>query len=286
MINLWYNESIKNGPVRGPRKVLESLHESLDQENIPYTVNEDKYQYNFLVHYDALGYSKHEKLEHESCVIGPQIWPFDQYGHFLKDNPNYYKKLICPGESVYLSFQQQGFLKEKLSIWPVGIKDIPDEHEDNEKFLIYYKRRPLHLLEKTKLFLDNKKIKYEILSYGNYNQDEFYSKIKSCSKAIIIDGPETQGIAIQEIMSSNIPLLVWDNLEYFEDGVPEQFKKNPSPTSVHYFSEECGEKFYSYEELDKTFDKFMSTQYNPKKYVMKELSYKSTVKKLLDIFQL
>lgn len=285
MINLWYNESIKTGPVRGPRKVLENIHESLDQEKIPYTVNEDKYQYNFLIHYDALGYSKHEKLEHESCIIGPQIWPFDQYGYFLKDNPDYYKKIICPGESVYLSFQQQGFLKEKLSIWPVGIKDVSDKHDGLGKFLIYHKRRPLHLLDQVKQFLSEKNIQYEILSYGNYDQNEFYSKIKSCDKAIIIDGPETQGIAIQEIMSSNMPILIWDNLEYFEDGVPEQFKKNPAPTSAHYFSEECGEKFYCYEELENTFDKFMSTEYNPKKYVTRELSYASTVKKLLDIFK-
>lgn len=285
MINLWYNESIKSGLVRGPRKVLENLHESLEQQNVPYAVNEDKYQYNFLVHYDALGYSKHEKLEHDSCIIGPQIWPFDQYGEFLKNNPQYYRKIIVPGDSGYLSFKQQGFDETKLAKWPVGIKDINVERSEETKFLVYFKRRSPEELDTILSFLHDQDYSYQVLRYGSYSQDQFAQALQECSHGIIIDGPETQGIAIQEMMSSGMPLLIWDNIEYFEDGVPEEYRKNPAPTSAHYFSAECGEKFHTEDELQETFNKFMDTQYAPKEYVKRELSYEVSVKRLLELFE-
>jgi len=285
MINLWYNENIKSGLVRGPRKVLENLHDSLEEQNIPFAVNEDKYKYNFLVHYDALGYAKHEKLEHDSCIIGPQIWPFDEYGQFLKNNPQYYRKIIVPGDSVYLSFKQQGFNESKLAKWPVGIKDINVERSGNIKFLVYFKRRSIEDLDSVLSFLNEKECDYLVLKYGSYSQEEFNQALQECSHGIIVDGPETQGIAIQEIMSSNMPILIWDNLEYFEDGVPEEYTKNPVPTSAHYFSAECGEKVYSEDEFKETFDKFMKTQYTPKEYVKRELSYEITIKKLFALFE-
>jgi len=285
MINLWYNENIKNGLVRGPRKVLENLHDSLEEQNILFAVNEDKYKYNFLVHYDDLGYSKHEKLEHDSCIIGPQIWPFDEYGQFLKNNPQYYKKIIVPGDSAYLSFKQQGFNESKLAKWPIGIKDINVERSGNIKFLVYFKRRSVEDLDSVLFFLNEKKYDYHILKYGKYSQEEFNQALQECSHGIIVDGPETQGIAIQEMMSSNMPLLIWDNLEYFEDGVPEEYTKNLAPTSAHYFSAECGEKVYSEDEFKETFNKFMKTQYTPKEYIKRELSYEITIKKLFALFE-
>jgi hypothetical protein len=285
MINLWYDESCYHRELRGPLKVLINLKASLEECNVPYSLNEDKYQYNFLVHYGKEGHLKHEKLEHNSCVIGPQIWPFDTYGEFLKDNPQYYKKLIVPGKSAYLSFLDQGYLEDKVAIWPVGIKDINVDRKNIGRFLVYCKQRPTEDLDSVVSFLEEKNYEYDILSYGSYSQDRFYQCLEKCSRAIIVGRPETQGIAYQEMMSSDMPLLIWDNAEWYDSGIPEKFQKNPSPTSAHYFSEECGEKFYSEEELPEIFDKFMDTNYCPKKYIQRELSYKVTVEKLLNLFE-
>ena len=87
MINLWYEESYwahAGGRVSGPEKVVRSTIEALTQEGIDFSVNEDKYSYNFLLQYQhEVAHKKHESLEHDSCVIGPQFWPFDSYGEFL-----------------------------------------------------------------------------------------------------------------------------------------------------------------------------------------------------------
>ena len=220
MINLWFDESVYRGPIRGPYKVIVNLIESLEQTNVPYAVNEDKYGYNYLVHYGAEGHSKHEKLEHDSCVIGPQIWPFDAYGRFLRDNPQYYKKLIVPSISPKISFIDQGFVEEKIAIWTVGISDINVNRTGN-KVLVYHKQRSEEDLSVVISFLESKNIEYEVLRYEHYSQDQFYSCLESCSRAIIVGRPETQGIAYQEMMSSNLPLLLWDVKEWYDYGLPE-----------------------------------------------------------------
>jgi len=50
MLNLFYEESYWGGASRmnGPQKVVKNLIASLEQENIPYAINEEKYKYNFL----------------------------------------------------------------------------------------------------------------------------------------------------------------------------------------------------------------------------------------------
>lgn len=282
MINLWYSENYwgHTKTCNGPKKVVMNLIESLEGSNVPYAINEDRYSYNYLIQYNYEAYKKHEKLEHDSCVIGPQIWPFDEYGSFLKDNPQYYKKLIVPGESVYQSFIEQGYREDKLVKWPVGIKNIDVERSDNIKFLVYFKRRSEDDLNYVKSFLDNK-YDYQLFRYGSYSQEDFYTALQECSHGIIIDGPESQGIAIQEMMSSNMPLLVWDNLKWEE--MPGLM--NPVPTTVNYWSSECGEKFYTREEFESVFDTFITNRYSPKEYVNRELSYQVSVKRLLEIFE-
>lgn len=284
MINLWFDETVYNGPVRGPYKVIVNLIESLQVTNTPYSINEDKYDYNYLVHYGREGHDKHEKLEHNSCIIGPQIWPFDPYGQFLKDNPQYYKKIIVPSISPKISFIDQGFVEEKISIWPVGIKDI-DIERTGDKFLVYHKQRSQEDLKFVIEFLEKNNYDYELLRYEQYTPEQFYSCLESCSRAIIVGRPETQGIAYQEMMSSNMSLLLWDVKEWYDYGVPQPYQKYPEPTLAHYFSEECGLKFYSRDEFEDVFNKFIITQYSPKEYISRELSYEVTVKKLLGLFE-
>ena len=97
MINLYYSEAYWGHSVtmNGPHKVVDNLIKSLDQEKIDYTINEEKYEHNFLVQYDATAHEKHSRIEQDTTIIGPQVWMFDGYGQFLIENQNYYKKIIA-----------------------------------------------------------------------------------------------------------------------------------------------------------------------------------------------
>jgi hypothetical protein len=282
MINLFYDPGYWGGSSRmnGPRKLVDNLFNSLDHEKIPYSINVEKYKHNFIVHYDYRGYLKHSQLTLENCIIGPQIWFFDEHVNELKQHPDRYKSIIVPSEWVKtLAIEKFGF--DKVDVWPVGIP-IPKE-EKNIRFdcLIYYKRRSAEDLSKVINFISSKGLTYNILSYGDYPEEDLHKLSNQAKFCFLLNGTESQGIAVNEIMSYNTPIIAWD-LEYWNDQ-GEDYKVHAS--SVPYWSDICGEKFYDEDQMEETFERFYSNIdiYNPKKYVEENLSYKASVNKLLEI---
>ena len=285
MLNLFYSESYWGGASRmnGPQKVVCNLLESLDQENIPYAINEEKYKFNFLIHYDYNGHLKHSNLELENCVIGPQIWFFDDHVRFLSQNLNYFKTIVTPSQWVKdLAVSKFGYPENKIGVWPVGI-ELPEIKKDPQyDCLVYFKRRDAGEFSKVCYFLDEKKLSYKFLKYGEYSQEDISILAPQSKFCFLLNGTESQGIAVQEIMSYDTPIIAWD-LETWEDQGPDW---SVPATSVPYWSDECGERFFKYEDLEETFERFYSRidEYNPRKYVEENLSYKASVDKLLEIF--
>tara|TARA_R100001443_G_scaffold104300_2_gene112934 strand:+ start:6398 stop:7255 length:858 start_codon:yes stop_codon:yes gene_type:complete len=283
MINLWYEDSYwahRQGIVSGPEKVVKNFIKSLDLEGIPYSINQERYDTNFLMQYNADGHRKHECLEHESCYIGPQFWGWDAYGKFLFDNPDYYNKLITPSEWVSNQLITQfNVPSNKVVSWPVGIDITNVTREIEYDFLIYFKRRSDKELNLVKKFLDEKGMTYIVFGYGNYSQNDFINTLSKVRFAFLLNGTESQGIAVQEIMASDTPCLVWDVKEWNDMG--EEWA-TPA-TSIPYWSEECGEFFYKYSELGDTFSKFIGKNYNPQMFVKRELSLKASLNKFMEI---
>lgn len=283
MINLWYEDGhLLNGKMTGPLKVILNLKESLNQCGIDYVVNQDTYDKNFLVHYDAKGHQKHSELEHNSCFIGPQFWPFDPYGQFLFDNPDYYNQLIVPSQWVKdLLIEKFNVNNNKVSIWPVGIKQSNLNRNVKYDCLLYSKRRSTEEILKAIDFLKSKNLSYNIISYGSYQESDFELLSSQSRFCFLVNGSESQGIAVQEMMSSNMPLFVWDITEWNDQG--EKYKV--SATSIPYWDSNCGEVFYNENEMEKTFSKFYDRmyEYNPQKFIEENLSYEKSVQILLEI---
>jgi len=287
MINLWYEESYwahRNGIVSGPEKVVLNLIKSLDQESVPYSINTDKYEHNFLLQYNAIGHYKHEKLEHESCVIGPQYWGWDAYGRFLFENPQYYKQLITPSDWVTNQLVNQfNVPKNKVSSWPVGIELFDVEKKVQKDCLIYYKRRSEQELKLVIQFLESKGLSYEVFGYGNYSQDEFIDTCNKVNFCFLLNGTESQGIAVQEIMSTNTPILAWDVKVWNDMG--EEYS-TPS-TSIPYWDTQCGQVFYEYSDIESTFNEFYAKleEYNPREFIKDNLSFKKSLQALITILE-
>lgn len=291
MINLFYEPSYwgNSSSMNGPKKVIENLRAGLEQEGIPYAVNVEQYKNNFLVQYDWNGHVKHSELTLENCVIGPQIWMFDGHVSLLKENPDYYKSIVAPSQWVKDLFVEKiGFPEDKISVWAVGI-DLPDVKRSEENdCLIYFKRRSDQELQHVKRMLEKKGLTYQILQYGSYSPEqvnELASKSKFC---FLLNGTESQGIAVQEIMACDTPMFVWDVTEWTDQG--DQWRV--PATSVPFWSDECGERFVESDFLfddvimEETFNRFYSRigEYNPRKYVEEKLSHKASVKTLMEIF--
>ena len=284
MINLYYSEAYwgHSTTMNGPHKVVDNLIKSLDQEKIDYAINEEKYEHNFLIQYDAIAHEKHSKIEQETTIIGPQVWLFDGYGQFLIENQNYYKKLIAPSQWVKDKFINKFNLPEnKVAVWPVGIEEFDNIREPSYDCLIYFKRRDESELSAVKTFLVSRGLSYRMVEYGGYDEIGFRNLINQAKFCFLINGTESQGIAVQEIMSMGVPIIAWDIKEWLDQG--EEYRV--PATSVPFWDERCGEKFYSIDKLGETFDNFYATinDYDPKAYVKENLSFESSVKTLLDI---
>ena len=284
MINLYYSEAYwgHSATMNGPQKVVKNLIKSLEQQKIEYAINEEKYDHNFLIQYDAIAHEKHSKIEQDTTIIGPQVWLFDGYGQFLIENQNYYKTLIAPSQWVKDKFINKFNLPEdKVAIWPVGIEEFDNVREPSYDCLIYFKRRDESELSAVKKFLVSRGLSYRMVEYGGYDEIGFRNLVNQAKFCFLINGTESQGIAVQEIMSMGTPIIAWDIKEWLDQG---EAYRVPA-TSVPFWDERCGEKFYSIDKLEETFDNFYAriNDYDPKAYVKENLSFESSVKTLLDI---
>jgi len=286
MINLYYSETYwgHTQTMNGPHKVVKNLLMSLDQEKIDYSINEEKYEHNFLLQYNDIAHEKHSKIELDTCIIGPQVWLFDTYGQFLIEHQDYYKKMIAPSQWVKDKFINKFNLPEnKLSVWPVGIETFNNERDITYDCLIYFKRREQKELDAVKQFLDSKNFTYKMVEYGGYGEDGFKDLVNQAKFCFLINGTESQGIAVQEIMSMGVPIIAWDIKEWLDQG---EAYRVPA-TSIPYWDERCGEVFFNIDELDVTFSKFYAKldEYDPKAFVKDNLSFECSIKTLLDILR-
>ena len=286
MINLYYSESYwgHTQTMNGPHKVVKNLLMSLDQEKIDYAINEEKYEHNFLLQYNDIAHEKHSKIELDTCIIGPQVWLFDTYGQFLIEHQDYYKKMIAPSQWFKDKFINKFNLPEnKISVWPVGIETFNNERDITYDCLIYFKRREQKELDAVKQFLDSKNLTYKMVQYGGYGEDGFKNLVNQAKFCFLINGTESQGIAVQEIMSMGVPIIAWDIKEWLDQG---EAYRVPA-TSIPYWDKRCGEVFFNIEDLEVTFSKFYATldKYDPKAFIKDNLSFECSVKTLLDILR-
>src|SRR5262249_2684202 len=97
----------------------------------------------------------------------------------------------------------------------------------------------------------------EHLRYGSYFERQFYSLSKRVKSMIYLSRHETQGIALQQTLASDVPVFAfdpggeWQSLEYLLRGV-----RFGPVTSVPYWDERCGVKFSGSADMLDAFDKF------------------------------
>ena len=285
MINIFYDRDTINGVnVRGPFKVVQNLFKSLDDCNVKYVINQEIYDYNLFLHWNCYTINNHylNLRNKKNLLIGPQFSPWNEDINEICE----YKKVIAPSkvtESIINTF----FPNLKTGFWPVGIytPEIKKTCIVND-CLIYYKNRPQDDLLKVLNFVKEKNITYTGLHYGNYTQDEFRESLSEVKYCIIIDNTESQGIAIQEMMSTNKPLFVWNQTEgYRQDYLGNTYKVTGS--TIPYWSDECGEYVSSFDEFEQKFDVFLRNldNYTPKEFVDRELSPQKSVQILLELFK-
>lgn len=320
MINIFYEEPDPDRWFkydRYPRKLLRKLirgkekpggvmmialqlMKGLDRLGIPYRYNDYKYAKNNPN--ELIGVIGKPHLIFERKFKNPILFGAGVFSHpieclnFFEEYPNV-KKMLVPGE--WMKTMCEPFYGDKMLSWPSGIDT--DEWEDlslQEKetdFLIYDKVRwerekyTRELLDPIKAELNRSGFNFSTIRYGQYNHSELMSKLKRCRAVIFLCEHETQGQAYQQILSTNTPILAWDEAGYWRDPYyyPRKVLFKPV-TSVPYWDERCGLKFSSSSDFHSQLLFFISKLskgfFQPRTYITDNLTLEKSARQYADIY--
>ena len=267
----------------GPGKVISNLKKGLDKIGYKYNENTNvvnKNDFNIFLQPHPLI----KTIAIRNSIVGPNICVLPTDNTIVLNQE--YRKIIVPSEWIKNKYKKW-ISEEKIEIWPVGIDTdlFSDKSEENKEFdcLIYFKRRDEGQLKFVEDFLKEKQQNYNVIKYGNYNESDFIDLISKSRYGIVIDNCESQGIAIEEMMSCNLPLFVWD-VKFWNDRGEEN---KVEATSIPFFSDECGLFFYEKEEMENKWNEFILNlkSYNPRNYILNNLSLEKQAKEIINIFE-
>ena len=177
----------------------------------------------------------------------------------------------------------------KVLNFPVNIekfKPLLDIKERNKVF-IYYKRRSRDELNVLENYLRDINLNYKLFNYvEKYEEEDYLDTLLHAKFGIILDAHESQGFAIEEALSCDVPLLVW-NATSMNQEFGGNYPDIPA-TSIPYWNDECGEVFYKWNEFKGKFNAILSgikqEKYNPRKYIIENLSVKPCAERFSKLF--
>jgi hypothetical protein len=238
--------------------------------------------------------------ENIKIIYGPQLWVLPEEPMLGKFDENLKHRCVFNLLSSWVEnyVREFGEFIMPISQFPIAVdthKFKPEEVQKNFDCIVYIKRRSNDLVNHCIDILDQKKLTYKIFRYGSYNEEEYLSTLQRSTFMLVLDAHESQGFALQEAMSCNVPLLVVDATSMYDekcDGINSVYDflkpKKLLATSVPYWSDECGIKINELEidNLSNSIDKIMSTTYTPREYIIRTLSDNVCMKRIVDYFQL
>ena len=230
------------------------------------------------------------KYPNTKFIFGPHFSVFPEPNHMnLIRHPN----VIYIQPSVWASqYWSNNPLCNNIKIktLPFGVNTefFKNDKPNNmrEKVFIYFKTRNPLLLQIVKFYLIKKSINYVVFNYNTkYNEKNYTNYLKNSKYGIWIGRHESQGFALEEALSCDVPLLVW-NVKSMNEAYKSRYEDIPC-TTIPYWDNRCGEYFYNLKDLEKTFNLFISKleTYKPREYILENLTMEKCEEKLIDIIR-
>jgi len=155
---------------------------------------------------------------------------------------------------------------------------------ERKQVFIYFKERDINELKIIQNYMDSKNINYKLFNYGEkYSEDDYLNFLKEAKYGIWIGRHESQGFALQEALSCDVPLLVWN-----VKSMNQQYGSNYGEfeaTTIPYWDNKCGEYFYDFEEFEILHSKLLNNieNYKPREFILENLSMEVCENKLIEL---
>ena len=290
MINIISTQA-KRAEISGPQKVFLNLVKGLEKIGYPYVINRDLNSTNRLWIHDDIFALK--KMHHSKAkkIVGPNLFvmPKDIPQNISFDGVLY----LQPCNWAVNMWKRANFASCPLAAWPVGIdtdvfypSDLP---LSKRKVLVYHKMRDIQELPPVFDILHEMHLNYSLVLYGEYLEEEYKRQLDETSFIIWHGIAESQGIAFQEALACDIPILVWDvtSVSQTRGGYPfEPWTFQVPVTAAPYFDDSCGIKIYNSGQLRESIETMLDNYkfYLPREYILKNLSLENQAKRFVKLW--
>ena len=278
--------------VTGPGKFLLSLTMGLDRISQPFVINRELGSTPRLyVHSDARALLE---LPDEGVIslLGPCLGVLPRDLPTKRSFPRSF--YLQPSDWALEVWVRENFAQCPLRRYSFGIdtdrwrarqptnKDAP--------ILLYFKNRFPVEYERVEREINRLGLPYILIRYGSYKEADYLEALQQCSFIVWLGRQESQGIALQEALASDVPILVLDALSVFDVYArgykfPERVRSLRS-TSAPYFDERCGRIVDSLDELSEgiayMFDHFH--EFRPREYVLDNLTLERRANAFVQLF--
>jgi hypothetical protein len=282
----------------GQTRVFLNLCAGLDKLGISYRVND----YYYI----------QQHPEEVACIIGkPQVLDKIQWKNPILfgaaifshpcDDPNLFDRLpICkmlvPG--AWMRQMCEPYYGDRVAAWPTGIATdewTPASSKNKGiDFLLYDKVRWNHehyereLISPIQSYLESQSFTVATIRYGSYKEEDFRSILDRCKAMIFLCEHETQGIAYQQALSCDVPILAWERGGFWQDPSYFPHKVEFAPvSSVPYWNDHCGIKFKDMSDFFSKLDEFIaemnSNKFAPRDYILENLTLEKCAQDYVNI---
>jgi len=238
-------------------------------------------------------------LNRHTPVIAAIGFPYPEEFPDLCERYNV-KKFLLHSQWV-LNFVKSANLynEDILDLWQAGIdtnewKPSLNREIKETDVLLYIKvhwdkeAREKDLVEPIKSFLTLHNFSFEEIRYGQYTTSDYKDKLARCKTMIFLSAHESQGLACQECMSFDVPVIAWDPGFWLDPDRLKYGKKFVPATSVPFFDERCGVTFQDSADFENKFvfffDQVQAERYSPREFIVENLSIEKSTERMLEIY--
>ncbi len=227
------------------------------------------------------------------AVLGPGLYEHPLAAPDLMKDPRFKSYLVT---CQWMEDMFKPYYGSQCVQWFAGMDTTawPDTSQNKKEIdvLIYDKirwdrdRLVPTLLEPILAHLEGCGLRTATIRYGQYDRDAYKALLSASKMMIFLCEHETQGMAYQEALTSNVPVLAWDN-GFWLDPQREKFEPDPVPaSSVPYFSEECGRTFKDIQSFYPAFEEFLQHQaeYRPRRFVEQHLTFAASAQAYMQYY--
>ena len=290
MINLISTQA-GSDTVSGPAKVYRNLVKGLDAIGYPYVVNRSLDSTRRVWVHDDVTALRYVSRARARAVVGPNLYVLPRDIPRTTDLTGVL--YLHPCEWAIAVWRAAGFNACEMAAWPVGI-DLDEFRPRREpgartEVLVYHKLRRDDELDRICSSLVGAAVPHRVLRYGGYDEAGYIAALQHAGLVVWHGCHESQGIALQEALAMDVPVLVCDASRLSEEvggHFPLDLDRVPV-TAAPYFDATCGRRTYRLDDVGVMAAEMLEQRpsFSPRKYIEANLSLEGQARRFVALWE-